>query len=74
MTMLKTLFENEVFNVAQDDENVYVINKTTGIKELATKRLLQALEQAEYDCVSLLNQEYIIERPANRVDVRTGKL
>lgn len=72
MAILKTLFENEIFTVAQDEESVYVINKTTGIKELATKRLLQALETAEGDCVSLLNQEYIISRPANRVDIRTG--
>jgi hypothetical protein len=68
--VLKTLFENEIFIVAHDENAVYVTNKQTGIKELATKSLLTALEVAEHDCVSLLTQEYIIERASNRVDVR----
>jgi hypothetical protein len=67
--ILTTVFENEVFSVAHDLENVYVVNKQTGIKEMTTKRLLEALYQAEDDCMQLLRQSYIVERHANKVMV-----
>ena len=63
------LFENEVFTVTHDEENVYVTNKQTGITELTTKRLLTALFTAEQDCIELLEQSYNIEREANFVSV-----
>lgn len=70
MATLKTVFENEVFVVSHDAETVFVTNKTTGIRELATPRLLEALTRAESDCMAILDQDYIIDRPANYVQVR----
>jgi hypothetical protein len=67
--VLTTLFENEVFVVSHDLENVYVTNKQTGIKEMTTKRLLEALYTAESDAVEILEQSFIIERHANKVMV-----
>jgi hypothetical protein len=68
-TVLTTLFENEVFTVSHDLENVYVTNKQTGIKEMTTKRLLEALYTAESDAVEIMQQAFIIERQANKVMV-----